>query len=67
MVALLLPLGLVIVGVVAASLALLGLLGAIGAKVGGADVLRPTLRVLVWGAIAMAITAGIGMLFGAAV
>ena len=42
-------------------------LGAVGARVGGAGILRPTLRVLVWGAIAMAITAGIGRLFGAVV
>jgi VIT1/CCC1 family predicted Fe2+/Mn2+ transporter len=63
----LLPQGLVIVGVVLASLVLLGLLGALGAKVGGAGLLRPTLRVLVWGAVAMAVTAGIGRLFGAVV
>ena len=42
-------------------------LGALGAKVGGAGLLRPTLRVLVWGGIAMAITAGVGRLFGAVV
>lgn len=66
-VALLVPQDLVIVGVVVASLLLLGLLGAVGAKVGGAGVVRPTLRVLAWGAIAMAITAGIGRLFGAVV
>ena len=66
-VALLVPQSLIIVGVVFASLLLLGLLGAIGAKVGGAGILRPTLRVLVWGAIAMAITAGVGRLFGAVV
>jgi len=65
--AVLLPQGSVIVGVVVVSLILLGLLGAVGARVGGAGVLRPTLRVLMWGAIAMAITAGIGRLFGAVV
>ena len=65
--ALLLPPGLVIMGVVAVSLVLLGALGALGAKVGGAGLVRPTLRVLVWGAIAMAITAGVGRLFGAVV
>ena len=67
LVALVLPSALVIVGVVGASLVLLGALGAIGAKVGGAGLMRPTLRVLVWGAIAMAITAGVGRLFGAVV
>ena len=50
-----------------ASLVFLGLLGAIGAKAGGADVLRATLRVTFWGALAMAVTAGVGALFGAVV
>ena len=50
-----------------ASLAFLALLGSLGAKVGGAEVLRPTLRVAFWGALAMAITAGIGAVFGHAV
>ncbi len=47
--------------------ALLGLagLGAAGAALGGAPLLRPTLRVLFWGALAMAVTIGIGRLFGA--
>ncbi|MGN6103289.1 MAG: VIT1/CCC1 transporter family protein [Devosia sp.] len=55
------------IGVVAVSLILLGVLGALGAMVGGAGMIRPTVRVVVWGAIAMAITAGVGRLFGAAV
>ncbi|QPC91624.1 VIT family protein [Mesorhizobium sp. INR15] len=46
------------------SLIFLALLGAIGAKVGGADLFRPTIRVLFWGALAMAITAGVGAAFG---
>jgi len=50
-----------------ASLAFLALLGALGAKAGGAEVLKPTLRVAFWGALAMAITAGIGAVFGHAV
>ena len=48
----------------AASLAFLAVLGAIGAKTGGAGILRGTLRVTFWGALAMALTAGIGKLFG---
>lgn len=48
----------------AASLAFLALLGAIGAKVGGANVLRAAVRVSFWGALAMALTAGIGAIFG---
>ncbi|MCC7271956.1 MAG: VIT family protein [Alphaproteobacteria bacterium] len=51
----------------AASLVFLALLGAVGARAGGADILRPTLRVTFWGAMAMAATAGIGALVGTAV
>jgi vacuolar iron transporter family protein len=51
----------------AASLGFLALLGAVGAKTGGADVLRATVRVTFWGALAMALTAGIGKLFGTVV
>ncbi len=47
-----------------ASLLFLALLGAIGAKAGGADIVRATLRVTFWGAFAMALTAGIGALVG---
>jgi VIT1/CCC1 family predicted Fe2+/Mn2+ transporter len=48
----------------AASLGFLAVLGAIGARAGGANVLRATARVTFWGALAMALTAGIGKLFG---
>ena len=40
---------------------------AIGAKAGGANILRATARVTFWGALAMALTAGIGALFGTVV
>ncbi|PWB90570.1 hypothetical protein C5688_10000 [Methylocystis sp. MitZ-2018] len=50
-----------------ASLCFLALLGAIGARAGGANVLRATARVTFWGALAMALTAGIGEIFGAVV
>ena len=50
--------------VAAASLGFLAVLGAIGAKAGGAGILRATLRVTFWGALALGITAGIGRLFG---
>lgn len=53
--------------VTAASLVCLAALGAIGARAGGADVWRATLRVTFWGALAMAITAAIGHLSGATV
>jgi VIT1/CCC1 family predicted Fe2+/Mn2+ transporter len=48
----------------AGSLVFLALLGMIGARTGGAAVLRPTIRVTFWGALAMAFTAGIGALVG---
>jgi len=51
----------------AASLGFLALLGAVGAKTGGANILRATARVTFWGALAMALTAGIGKLFGTVV
>ena len=50
-----------------ASLGFLALLGAVGAKAGGADVVKATARVTFWGALAMALTAGIGALFGTVV
>ncbi|MEE2850970.1 MAG: VIT family protein [Pseudomonadota bacterium] len=45
--------------------ALLGLavLGALGARAGGAPIGRSVLRVVFWGVLAMAITAGVGRLF----
>ena len=58
------PAGYLVPAVSAASLIFLALLGAIGARAGGANVLRATARVTFWGAFAMALTAGIGALFG---
>jgi VIT1/CCC1 family predicted Fe2+/Mn2+ transporter len=58
------PAGALVPVVSAASLGFLALLGAIGAITGGANVLRATARVTFWGAFAMALTAGIGRLFG---
>ena len=45
------------------SLAFLAVLGGVAAYVGGANVLRGAARVTLWGALAMAATAGIGALF----
>ncbi|WP_343892215.1 VIT1/CCC1 transporter family protein, partial [Sphingomonas oligophenolica] len=45
----------------------LALLGGIGARAGGAPVWKATLRVTFWGALAMALTAGIGSVVGTAV
>ena len=47
-----------------ASLGFLALLGAVGARAGGSNALRATARVAFWGALAMALTAGIGAAFG---
>jgi VIT1/CCC1 family predicted Fe2+/Mn2+ transporter len=49
------------------SLVSLAGLGAVGAKAGGAPFAPSVLRVTFWGALAMAVTAGVGRLFGAAV
>ena len=64
---LLMPPAALVVGVSIGSLVFLALLGAIGARTGGARVGRATLRVTFWGALAMALTAGIGAIFGTVV
>ncbi len=58
------PSNLLLPVVAVGSLVFLALLGMIGARAGGADILRPTVRVMFWGALAMALTTGIGALFG---
>jgi VIT1/CCC1 family predicted Fe2+/Mn2+ transporter len=49
------------------TLVALAALGALGARAGGAGIAKPAIRVTFWGALAMAITAGIGALFGTVV
>jgi VIT1/CCC1 family predicted Fe2+/Mn2+ transporter len=49
------------------SLVFLALLGMIGAWTGGADIIKPTIRVTFWGAFAMGLTAAIGALVGRAI
>lgn len=61
------PASMLIYAVATASLLFLAVLGAIGAKAGGAPVVKATARVTFWGALAMALTAGIGALVGTAV
>jgi VIT1/CCC1 family predicted Fe2+/Mn2+ transporter len=46
------------------SLVFLALLGGLAAKAGGAAVTVGVVRVTFWGALAMAVTAGVGALFG---
>ena len=65
--ALLAPRDILVPAVFGVSLIVLALLGAIGARAGGAQILKPTVRVAFWGAIAMAITAGVGALIGKSV
>ncbi len=50
--------------VVVVSLIVLIVLGAVGAQIGGAPLWKGALRVTFWGALAMAVTAGVGALFG---
>ena len=61
------PKGILAATVFGVSLVVLAALGAIGARAGGAEILKPTIRVAFWGAIAMAVTAGVGALIGKAV
>jgi VIT1/CCC1 family predicted Fe2+/Mn2+ transporter len=53
--------------VAAGSLLFLAVLGFLGAKTGGAAVLRPIVRITFWGALAMAVTASIGAIVGTVV
>lgn len=56
-----------VVAVSGLSLIFLAALGVVAARAGGAPVLKSTVRVTFWGALAMALTAGVGALFGTAV
>jgi VIT1/CCC1 family predicted Fe2+/Mn2+ transporter len=58
------PAGALIPSVAVTSLLFLALLGAVGARAGGAPIGRAMLRVAFWGILAMALTAGIGALVG---
>lgn len=57
----------IIPAVSAAALVFLGLLGALGARAGRAPIAKAMARVIFWGAFALALTAGVGRLFGATV
>ena len=58
------PTALLLPVVAAGSLMFLALLGMVGARAGGASVTKPMIRVTFWGALAMAMTTGIGAVFG---
>jgi VIT1/CCC1 family predicted Fe2+/Mn2+ transporter len=65
LVTLLAPETILIYAVSGTSLIFLALLGGIAARAGGAPVMTGTIRVTFWGALAMALTAGVGAMFGA--
>ncbi len=65
LIVLLAPASAVAVMVVVTSLACLAMLGALAARAGGASAGAGALRVTFWGAFAMALTYGVGALFGA--
>jgi VIT1/CCC1 family predicted Fe2+/Mn2+ transporter len=60
------PVSLIAAVVSGGSLVLLAILGALGARAGGAGIVRPMVRVTFWGAVAMAVSAGVGSLVGLA-
>lgn len=60
------PMSLLVPSVALVSIICLAILGVLGARAGSAPVGPSVLRVSFWGALAMAVTAGIGSLFGAA-
>lgn len=61
------PAGTVVMAVLLVSVVTLAILGALGARAGGAPLVPATVRVVGWGIFAMAVTAAIGWLFGVSV
>ena len=66
LVVILFPVSAIMWAVSGSSILFLALLGSLAGKVGGAPVIKAALRVTFWGALAMALTAGVGALFGVA-
>lgn len=64
LIVLLVPLSALMWAVSGSSLLFLALLGSLAARAGGASVMTAAARVTFWGALAMALTAGVGALFG---
>lgn len=64
LVVLLAPASVLLWAVAISSLLFLALLGSLAAATGGSPVLKAAVRVTFWGALAMALTAGVGALFG---
>ena len=67
LVALVAPRAALVPVVAGASLLALAALGALAARAGGAGMAKGAARVTLWGALAMAVTAGVGALVGQAV
>ncbi|WP_127104969.1 VIT1/CCC1 transporter family protein [Pararhodobacter zhoushanensis] len=65
-IALLAPATLISAVVAVTTLIALSVLGGLGASAGGAGVVKGAIRVTFWGALAMAATAGVGLMFGVA-
>ncbi|MBE0474422.1 VIT family protein [Rhodoferax sp.] len=63
----LVPFGILTPVVAATSMLFLVILGGLAAYTGGAGIVKGVVRVAFWGALAMGLTAGVGMLFGVAV
>ena len=66
LIVLLVPISALMWAVSGCSLLFLALLGSLAARVGGASMMTAAARVTFWGALAMALTAGVGALFGVA-
>ena len=66
LIVLLVPITVLMWAVSGSSLLFLALLGSLSARAGGASVMTAAVRVTFWGALAMAVTAGVGALFGVA-
>jgi vacuolar iron transporter family protein len=66
LVVVLVPVSALMWAVSVSSLLFLALLGSLAAHAGGASVITSAVRVTFWGALAMALTAGVGALFGVA-
>lgn len=64
LVVLLFPVSVLMWAVSGSSLLFLALLGSLAARAGGASVITAAARVTFWGALAMALTSGVGALFG---
>ena len=66
LIVLVVPISTLMWAVSGSSLLFLALLGSLAARAGGASVVTAAMRMTFWGALAMALTAGVGALFGVA-